>query len=115
VLLGFHTRLEAGLLIIFQVPVTLVIHNFWSVSDPMTLQIEVGPARDRCGLAASCPPFCAAGIIRVPVWSSCCEAQSKGIPREDEQTAASLMASGTSVYTQGKERLAVTDESLAQS
>ena len=40
VLLGFQTRLGAGLLIIFLVPVTLVMHNFWSVSDPMTLQIE---------------------------------------------------------------------------
>ena len=40
VLFGFQTRLGAGLLIIFLVPVTLVMHNFWSVSDPMTHQIE---------------------------------------------------------------------------
>jgi putative oxidoreductase len=40
VLLGFQTRLGAWLLVIFLVPVTLVMHNFWSVSDPMTLQIE---------------------------------------------------------------------------
>jgi putative oxidoreductase len=40
VLLGYHTRLGAWLLVIFLVPVTLVMHNFWSISDPMTLQIQ---------------------------------------------------------------------------
>jgi putative oxidoreductase len=40
VLLGFQTRLGAWLLVIFLVPVTVVMHNFWSVSDPMALQIE---------------------------------------------------------------------------
>ena len=40
ILLGFQTRIGAGLLVIFLVPVTLMMHNFWSVSDPMTLQIE---------------------------------------------------------------------------
>ena len=40
VLLGFQTRFGAWLLVIFLVPVTVMMHNFWSVSDPMTLQIE---------------------------------------------------------------------------
>jgi putative oxidoreductase len=40
VLLGFQTRLGAWLLVIFLVPVTMMMHNFWSASDPMTLQIE---------------------------------------------------------------------------
>jgi putative oxidoreductase len=40
VLLGFQTRLGAALLVIFLVPVTLVMHNFWSVSDPMARQVE---------------------------------------------------------------------------
>jgi putative oxidoreductase len=40
ILFGFQTRLGAGLLVIFLVPVTLAMHNFWSVSDPMTHQIE---------------------------------------------------------------------------
>ena len=40
VLLGFQTRLGACLLVIFLVPVTLMMHNFWSVSDPMMQQIE---------------------------------------------------------------------------
>jgi putative oxidoreductase len=28
------------LLVIFLVPVTLMMHDFWSVPDPLTLQIE---------------------------------------------------------------------------
>jgi putative oxidoreductase len=40
VLLGFQTRLGAWLLVIFLVPVTMMMHNFWSASDPTTLQIE---------------------------------------------------------------------------
>jgi len=40
VLFGFQTRLGAWLLVIFLVPVTVMMHNFWSLSDPMTLQIE---------------------------------------------------------------------------
>ena len=40
VLFGFQTRLGAWLLVIFLVPVTVVMHDFWSVSDPMALQIE---------------------------------------------------------------------------
>ena len=40
VLLGFQTRFGAWLLVLFLVPVTLMMHNFWSVSDPTTLQIE---------------------------------------------------------------------------
>jgi putative oxidoreductase len=40
VLLGFQTRIGAWLLVIFLVPVTVMMHNFWSVSDPMTLQIQ---------------------------------------------------------------------------
>jgi len=40
VLFGFQTRLGAWLLVIFLIPVTVMMHNFWSLSDPMTLQIE---------------------------------------------------------------------------
>jgi putative oxidoreductase len=40
VLLGLQTRFGAWLLVIFLVPVTLMMHNFWSMSDPMALQIE---------------------------------------------------------------------------
>jgi len=40
VLLGFQTRIGAGLLVIFLVPVTMMMHNFWISTDPLTHQIE---------------------------------------------------------------------------
>jgi len=40
VLLGFHTRIGAWLLVIFLVPVTLMMHNFWAAPDLVTFQIE---------------------------------------------------------------------------
>src|SRR5579862_114617 len=40
VLLGYRTRLGALLLVIFLVPVTLVMHNFWGVSDPEVAQMQ---------------------------------------------------------------------------
>ena len=40
ILFGFQTRIGAWLLVIFLVPVTAMMHNFWSASDPMTVQIE---------------------------------------------------------------------------
>ena len=39
-LLGFHTRIGAWLLVIFLVPVTLMMHNFWAAPDLVTFQIE---------------------------------------------------------------------------
>jgi putative oxidoreductase len=40
VLLGYQTRFGAWLLVLFLVPVTVMMHNFWAVSDPATSQIE---------------------------------------------------------------------------
>src|SRR5678815_5534312 len=40
ILFGFQTRVGAWLLVLFLVPVTLMMHNFWSVPDPMAHQIE---------------------------------------------------------------------------
>ena len=40
VLLGFQTRIGAWLLVLFLVPVTVMMHNFWTSSDPLTHQIE---------------------------------------------------------------------------
>jgi putative oxidoreductase len=35
VAIGYHARAGAWLLVLFLVPVTVVMHNFWAVSDPM--------------------------------------------------------------------------------
>jgi putative oxidoreductase len=40
VLLGFRTRLGASLLILFLVPVTLMMHDFWNAADPISWQLE---------------------------------------------------------------------------
>jgi putative oxidoreductase len=40
VLLGYQTRLGAWLLVIFLIPVTLMMHNFWAAPDAETFQIE---------------------------------------------------------------------------
>jgi putative oxidoreductase len=42
VLFGYRTLLGAWLLVIFLVPVTLVMHNFWAVCDPIAFQVERG-------------------------------------------------------------------------
>jgi putative oxidoreductase len=41
ILLGFHGKLGAWLLVLFLVPVTLTMHNFWAVKDPMMQQIQM--------------------------------------------------------------------------
>jgi putative oxidoreductase len=40
VLLGYKARLGAWMLIAFLVPVTLTMHAFWTVSDPMMAQMQ---------------------------------------------------------------------------
>ena len=40
VLLGYHARVGAQLLVAFLLPVTLVMHDFWSVAEPMAAQLQ---------------------------------------------------------------------------
>jgi putative oxidoreductase len=40
VLLGYRTRIGAGLLALFLIPVTLMMHNFWAAQDAASFQIE---------------------------------------------------------------------------
>lgn len=42
VLLGYRARLGALLIVAFLVPVTLMMHNFWAVDDPMMAMIQQG-------------------------------------------------------------------------
>jgi len=41
VLFGYHARLGGWLLVLFLVPVTLMMHAFWKVSDPAMAQIQM--------------------------------------------------------------------------
>ena len=34
ILLGFHPRIGAGLLVVFLVPVAFVMHGYWRIQDP---------------------------------------------------------------------------------
>lgn len=40
ILLGYRARLGAWLLVLFLVPVTLMMHRFWAVQDPMMAQMD---------------------------------------------------------------------------
>jgi putative oxidoreductase len=41
VLLGYRARIGAWLIVLFLIPVTLTMHNFWSVTDPMMAQMQL--------------------------------------------------------------------------
>jgi len=40
ILLGYKARIGAWLIVIFLIPVTLLMHNFWTVTDPMMRQMQ---------------------------------------------------------------------------
>ncbi|UFS71143.1 DoxX family protein [Geomonas sp. RF6] len=40
VMLGWKTRIGAWLLVLFLVPVTFAMHNFWAVADPMAASMQ---------------------------------------------------------------------------
>jgi len=41
ILLGYRAKLGAWLIVLFLVPVTLMMHKFWTVTDPMMAQIQM--------------------------------------------------------------------------
>jgi putative oxidoreductase len=41
ILLGYRARLGAWALVVFLVPVTVMLHNFWTVTDPMMKQMQM--------------------------------------------------------------------------
>jgi len=41
ILLGYRAKIGAWLLVLFLVPVTLTMHNFWAVKDPMMAQMQM--------------------------------------------------------------------------
>jgi len=40
-LLGYRAKLGAWLIVLFLIPVTLMMHKFWTVQDPMMAQIQM--------------------------------------------------------------------------
>jgi putative oxidoreductase len=41
ILLGYHAKIGAWLIVLFLVPVTLALHKFWGISDPMIAQAQM--------------------------------------------------------------------------
>jgi len=41
ILLGYRAKLGAWILVLFLIPVTLMLHKFWSVQDPMMAQMQM--------------------------------------------------------------------------
>lgn len=40
ILLGYHAKIGAWLLVIFLIPVTIMMHHFWDIADPNAAQIQ---------------------------------------------------------------------------
>lgn len=41
IILGYKTKIGAWLIVLFLVPVTLMMHQFWTVTDPMAAQMQM--------------------------------------------------------------------------
>jgi|SRR4051812_1794202 putative oxidoreductase len=41
ILLGYHANLGAWLIALFLIPVTFAMHKFWTVTDPMMMQMQM--------------------------------------------------------------------------
>jgi putative oxidoreductase len=41
ILLGYKVKYGAWLIVIFIIPVSIVLHNFWTVKDPMQQQMQM--------------------------------------------------------------------------
>jgi putative oxidoreductase len=41
ILLGYRAKLGAWLIVLFLIPVTLMLHKFWTARDPMMAQIQM--------------------------------------------------------------------------
>jgi putative oxidoreductase len=41
ILLGYRAKLGAWLIVLFLIPVSLMMHKFWTVQDPMMAQIQM--------------------------------------------------------------------------
>ena len=41
IILGYKTKIGAWLIMLFLLPVTFMMHNFWAVTDPMAHQMQM--------------------------------------------------------------------------
>ncbi|MNK11052.1 Inner membrane protein YphA [compost metagenome] len=41
IIVGYKARYGAWLIIVFLIPVTIMLHNFWTITDPMAQQMDM--------------------------------------------------------------------------
>ncbi len=41
IILGYKAKIGAWLIILFLIPVTFMMHKFWTISDPMMMQMQM--------------------------------------------------------------------------
>jgi putative oxidoreductase len=70
VLLGFHARIGAWLLVLFLVPVTFTMHQFWNVADPAARAIQLGMFMKNLAMlgGALLVAYFGAGAISLDEW-----------------------------------------------
>jgi putative oxidoreductase len=70
VLLGFHARIGAWLLVLFLVPVTFTMHQFWNVADPAARAMQLGMFMKNIAMlgGALLVAYFGAGAISLDEW-----------------------------------------------
>ena len=61
ILLGYRAKLGAWALVVFLVPVTVTLHNFWTVTDPMMRQMQMVMFMKNLGLIGGALMFAVHG------------------------------------------------------
>ena len=51
---GYHARVGALLLILFLIPVTIMMHNFWAIADPAMAQMQQAHFMKNVALIGGC-------------------------------------------------------------
>jgi putative oxidoreductase len=62
IMLGYRAKLGAWLLVIFLIPVTFMMHNFWAIDDPMQRQMQMTMFMKNLGLLG--------GVLLVAYWGA---------------------------------------------
>jgi len=83
VALGYKARLGAVLVILFLIPVTVMMHNFWAVSDPIAAQDQMAHFLKNVSLIGS-----ALFIFHFGAGPLSLDARSRSHSVESEQQAA---------------------------
>src|SRR3989454_9965934 len=83
VTLGYKAKIGAWLLVLFLVPVTLLMHNFWAVTDPMMRGMQTALFMNNVSMlgAALLITHFGAGALSLDARRAICPAASASVPR----------------------------------